>query len=136
MAPKEVKPKWRNTVGAVVRAWMEPSCRDWRKMLEGQKIRLWTELRKAFQYLEGTEERAKKYALQQLGFAYRRFRKYLDDNYIKKGLTPFEEFGRITPAQWDELTDEEAKRISERNSASAKKNKDRPKLGVGGTLQR
>ena len=28
---------------------------------------MWTELTKAFQYPEGTEERAKKYALQQLG---------------------------------------------------------------------
>ena len=47
--------------------------------------------------------------------------------YIQKGLTPFNEFGNITPSQWEELvaqkTSPEALELSFRNTELAKRNK-------------
>ena len=56
--------------------------------------------------------------------------------YIQKGLTPFNEFGNITPSQWEELvaqkTSPEALELSARNTELAKRNKHHHHLGPGG----
>ena len=48
----------------------------------------------------------------------------MNKKYIQKGLTPFHEFGNITPSQWEEL--------SARNTELAKRNKHHHHLGPGG----
>ena len=54
----------------------------------------------------------------------------------KKGLTPFNEFGNITPSQWEELvaqkTSPEALELSARNTELVKRNKHHHHLGLNG----
>jgi hypothetical protein len=60
----------------------------------------------------------------------------LNTKYIQKGLTPYHEYGDITPNQWalvmDEKTSKAAKAISAKNREQAKKNQHHPRLGPGG----
>ena len=60
----------------------------------------------------------------------------LNTKYIQKGLTPFNEFGKITSSQWDELvaqkTSPKALELSARNIELAKRNKHHHHLGPGG----
>ena len=55
---------------------------------------------------------------------------------IQKGLTPFNEFGKITPSQWEELVAQKASpkalELSARNTELAKRNKHHHHLGLGG----
>jgi hypothetical protein len=71
-----------------------------------------------------------------MGQSFRRWRSELNIKYIQKGLTPFHEYGNITPTQWallmDERTSEAAKTISAKNREQAKKNQHHPRLGPGG----
>ena len=66
----------------------------------------------------------------------RRWRSELNTKYIQKGLTPFNEFGKITPSQWEELvaqkTSAEALELSARNTELVKRNKHHHHLGPGG----
>ena len=59
----------------------------------------------------------------------------LNKKYIQKGLTPFHEFGNITPSQWEELvaqkTTPEALLLSARNTERANRNQYRQHLGPG-----
>lgn len=118
------------------RTWMDPSIPDWRQVPNETKEFLWTELKKVFQYPRGTKEEAKEHALKQFGQSYRRWRWELNTNFVKKNLTPFNEYGRITPTQWKEFvrqkTSETAQNISTHFSEMAKKNMHRPFLGPGG----
>ena len=56
--------------------------------------------------------------------------------YIQKGLTSFNEFGKITPSQWEELvaqkTSPEALELSVRNTELVKRNKHHHHLGLNG----
>ena len=38
-----------------------------------------------------------------MGESFRHWRSELNKKYIQKRLTPFNEFGNITPSQWEEL---------------------------------
>ena len=71
-----------------------------------------------------------------MGETFRRWRTELNKKYIQKGLTPFNEFGHITPSQWAELvaqkTSPEAMELSARNSEFAKRNVHRHRLGPAG----
>ena len=62
-----------------------------------------------------------------MGESFQRWRSELNTKYIQKGLTPFNEFGKITPSQWEELvaqkTSPEALELSARNTELAKRNK-------------
>ena len=64
------------------------------------------------------------------------WRSELNTKYIQMGLTPFNEFGKITPSQWEELvaqkTSLEALELSARNTELAKRNKHHHHLGPGG----
>ena len=66
----------------------------------------------------------------------RHWRSELNTKYIQKGLTPFNEFGKITPSQWEELvaqkTSPKALELSARNIELAKRNKHHHHLGPGG----
>ena len=71
-----------------------------------------------------------------MGESFRRWRSELNKKYIQKGFTPFNEFGKITPSQWEELvaqkTSPEALELSARNIELAKRNKHHHHLGPGG----
>ncbi|KAJ1274638.1 hypothetical protein BS78_05G076900 [Paspalum vaginatum] len=121
LEPFPVRAKFRNVVGVVAREWVEPT---WPDILE-----------------EGArcnEEKAKSYALKQLGYAYRQWRTDLMRKYVKNNLTPFEEYGKITQVQWDEFmrqrTIEEAKELSRANTALAKRDVHKTNLGSDGYI--
>ena len=71
-----------------------------------------------------------------MGESFWRWRSELNKKYIQKGLTPFNEFSKITPSQWEELvaqkTSPEALELSARNTELAKRNKHHHHLGPGG----
>ena len=71
-----------------------------------------------------------------MGESFRRWRSELNKNYIQKGLTPFNEFGKITPSQWEELVAQktlpEALELNARNIELAKRNKHHYHLGPSG----
>ena len=60
----------------------------------------------------------------------------LNKRFIQNGLTPFHEFGHITPSQWEDLvaqkTTPEALALSAHNTELAKKNVHHHCLGPGG----
>ena len=55
-----------------------------------------------FRFPEGKQELVKN-AFKIMGESFQRWRSELNKKYIQKGLTPFNEFGNITPSQWEEL---------------------------------
>jgi hypothetical protein len=89
-----------------------------------------------FRFLEGKHELVKHHAFKIMGQCFRCRRLDLNMKYIQKGLTPFHEFGNITPSQWEELmaekTSPEALALSARNSQQAKNNQHHPRLGPSG----
>jgi hypothetical protein len=60
----------------------------------------------------------------------------LNKNYIQKRLTPYHEFGHITPTQWAllvaEKTTSKALARSAKNSEQVKKNQHHSRLGPSG----
>ena len=75
-----------------------------------------------------------------MGESFWHWRSELNTKYIQKGLTPFNEFGKITPSQWEELmaqkTSPEALELSARNTELAKRNKHHHHLGPVATMPR
>jgi len=71
-----------------------------------------------------------------MGCSYRKWKTDLTNKYLKNDLTPFEEYGKITQAQWDEFkrqrTTEQAIKLSKANSALAKRDVHKPHLGPAG----
>ncbi|WVZ93308.1 hypothetical protein U9M48_039297 [Paspalum notatum var. saurae] len=116
LEPIEVRAKFRNAVGVVPKS---------------RKDFLRAELRKWFQFPHGTEEKAKAYALKQMGCSYRKWKTDLTNKYLKNDLTPFEEY-----AQWDEFkrqrTTKQAIKLSKANSALAKRDMHKKHLGPAG----
>jgi hypothetical protein len=89
-----------------------------------RKEDLWDEkLKINFRFPEGKLELVKRH-------------RFLNMKYIQKGLTPFQEYGKITLSQWAELMAEktslEALALSAHNSEQATKNQHHPCLGPGG----
>jgi hypothetical protein len=116
---------------------LNPAIRNWKDYPEEKKNKMWDEyLIKNFRFLKGTHALVKHRALQMMGQSFRRWRSELNIKYIQKGLTPYNEYGNITPTQWvfliDEKTSEAAKAISAKNREQAKKNQHHPRLGPGG----
>ena len=88
-----------------------------------------------FRFPEGKQELVKN-AFKIMEESFRHWMSELNKKYIQKGLTPFNEFGKITLSQWEELvaqkTSPEALELSARNTELAKRNKPHHHLGPGG----
>ena len=54
---------------------------------------------KTFIFPRGTRDKVKHYARKMLSETFRRWQGELNVRYVKKGLTPFADFGDMTPAQ-------------------------------------
>ena len=84
----------------------------------------------------GTREQVNHYALKMLGEVFHRWKSELNTRYVKKGRTPFADYGDITPAQWEEFvrqkTTEEALALSQKHTELAKSNIHKVCLGLGG----
>ncbi|XP_066392050.1 uncharacterized protein [Miscanthus floridulus] len=101
-----------------------------------QKVDLWEKLKQNFRFPKGTHELVQQNAFKIMGQSFRRWRSDLNKNFIQQKLTPFHEYGNITPSQWEELvaekTSEASLSLSACNSEQAKKNQHYPRLGPGG----
>lgn len=78
-----------------------------------------------------------RYALKELvEDAFRKWKSYLNKNYVQKGKTLFNELRKITPRQWDEFvamkTFEESMALSAHHTKMAKKNVHPQHLGTDG----
>ena len=116
---------------------MNPTIPNWKEVLENIKNALWDRhLKVNFRFSEGKHELVKKNAIRMMGESFRRWRSELNTKYIQKGLTPFNEFGKITPSQWEELmaqkTSPEALELSACNTELAKRNKHHHHIGPDG----
>ena len=80
-----------------------------------------------FWFSEGSHQLVKRQALKIMGESFQHYKSNLNKNYIQKGLTPFNEFGHITPNQWADFvaqkTSPKALALSAHNTELAKKNK-------------
>ena len=115
---------------------MNPAIPNWKEVPEKKNDELWDkQLKLNFRFPKGKQELVKN-AFKILGESFRHWRSELNMKYIQKGLTPFNEFGKITPSQWEELvaqkTSSEALELSARNTELAKRNKHHHHLGPGG----
>jgi hypothetical protein len=82
------------------------------------------------------EERGKRATILTIGRALRRFRHTLNKLYVQPGVSPFNQFGFITPNEWNTFqqlhTTPEAMAHSNRMKELIQKNKFKHGLGPGG----
>ena len=102
-----------------------------------KKGELWDKkLKLNFRFPEGKHELVKLNAFKIMGESFQRWRLELNKKYMQKGLTPFHEFGNITPSQWEELmaqkTTPEALALSAGNTSLVKRNQHHHHLGPDG----
>ena len=99
---------------------------------------MWQLLSRTFVFSRETRDKVKHYARKMLGETFRKWKRELNVRYVKKGLTPFADFGDITPAQWEEFvrqkTTEQALALSQKHSDLAKSNVHKVHLGLGGYI--
>ena len=103
LEPKEFRGWFCNVIGALVSDKLNPAIPNWKEVPEKKKDELWDrQLKLNFRFPEGKQELVKN-AFKIMGESFQRWRSKLNKKYIQKGLTPFHEFGNITPSQWEEL---------------------------------
>ena len=99
LEPFVVRAKFRNAIGALVRQNMDITIDTWRNVPAGTKQRVWDEIVKIFIFPPEEVNRAKEYALKQLGISFRNWKSWLNTNYAQKGLSPRMVHEKITEAQ-------------------------------------
>ena len=91
---------------------MNPAIRGWNLVPMSQKVDLWEKLKQNFRFPEGTHELVQENAFKIMGRSFRCWRSDLNKNFIQQKLTPFHEYGNITPSQWEELVAEKTSEAS------------------------
>nr|AAX96367.1 transposon protein, putative, CACTA, En/Spm sub-class [Oryza sativa Japonica Group]ABA91927.1 transposon protein, putative, CACTA, En/Spm sub-class [Oryza sativa Japonica Group] len=136
LAPKTARAKFSSQCGIIVREKISITVKDWDHVTDGDKEVLWKELKKIFQFPEGSEAAVRNCALQTMAKSWRGWKITLNKKFVKTGRTPFSTYANITPNQWDDFltlkkSPEEIKR-SQKYSELAKKNKFPHRLGSAG----
>ena len=97
---------------------LDPTIPSWPLVPEGRKEAMWQLLSRTLILPRGTREQVRHYALKMLGETFRRWKSELNTRHVKKGRTPFADYGDITPAQCEEFvrqkTTEEALALSQK----------------------
>lgn len=127
LSPEDVCSKYSNQCGAIVRDNVEITFKDWKKVNPAKKNTCWTELKSKFSFPEGTDEEvAKDFALKTMGKLWRNWKTDLNTKYVQKDRQPFNDYGKITKAQWEEFvalkTSAEEKEKSQKMSELTIKN--------------
>nr|ABF98011.1 transposon protein, putative, CACTA, En/Spm sub-class [Oryza sativa Japonica Group] len=131
-----VLPKGEPLAPKTTRAKFSSQCGIIDHVTDGDKEVLWKELKKIFQFPEGSEAAVRNCALQTMAKSWRGWKTTLNKKFVKTGRTPFSTYANITPNQWDDFltlknSPEEIKR-SQKYSELAKKNKFSHRLGSAG----
>ena len=136
LAPKTARAKFSSQCGIIVREKIPITVKDWDHVSNGHKEVLWKELKKIFQFPDGSEAAVRNCALQTMAKSWRGWKTTLNKKFVKTGRTPFSTYANITPNQWDDFltlknSPEEIKR-SQKYAELAKKNKFPHRLGSAG----
>nr|ABA93848.1 transposon protein, putative, CACTA, En/Spm sub-class [Oryza sativa Japonica Group] len=136
LAPKLARVKFSSQCGIIVREKIPITVKDCDHVSNGDKEVLWKELKKIFQFPDGSEAAVRNCALQTMAKSWRGWKTTLNSKFVKTGRTPFSTYANITPNQWvDFLTLknslEEIQR-SQKYAEYAKKNKFPHRLGSAG----
>ena len=99
--PLEIVAKFHNAIRAIIRTkvFVDPTIPKWTLVPEGRKETMWQLLSRTFILPRGTRDKVKHYTRKMLSETFRRWKSELNIRYVKKGLTPFADFGDMTPAQ-------------------------------------
>ena len=92
-------------MGAIIRTKVVvgPTIEKWTLVPEGKKETMWQLLSRTFVFSRETRDKVKHYARKMLGKTFHRWKSELNVRYVKKGLTPFADYGDNTLAQWEEF---------------------------------
>jgi hypothetical protein len=119
----EMRAKWRNAIGALVRDEPNPTIKSWTLFSKETKTFLCDRLFKNFRFQEGSHGKVQHQALKQIRESFRCWKSELNTKYIQKGLTPFDKYRNIIPGMWADLvaqkTTPEAVALSARNTKLA-----------------
>jgi hypothetical protein len=133
LAPAETLPKWRNTLGFLVRDHLDITVREWKNVDNNEITRMWNRLLTRFVLPQGSEDLVKEHTLKQWGIMFRNYKSELNSKWAKKGLDPTKRY-KITAGQWavflEQRNSDEFKALSESKSELAKRNKYHHHLGT------
>jgi hypothetical protein len=109
---------------------------DWGVVLVNEKEALWELIKAHYVFPSEHEESGKRATILAIGRAHRRFRHALNKFYVQPGVSPFNQFGFITPNEWKTFqqlhTTPEAMTRSNRMKELIWKNKFSHRLRPGG----
>ena len=99
--PIQIVAKFHNAIEAIIRTKVvvDPTIEKWTLVPEGGKEAMWQLLSRTFVFPRETRDKVKLYARKMLGETFCRWKSELNVRYVKNGLTPFADYGDITPAQ-------------------------------------
>nr|ABA97331.1 transposon protein, putative, CACTA, En/Spm sub-class [Oryza sativa Japonica Group] len=103
LAPNTARAKFSSQCGIIVREKIPITVKDWDHVSNGDKEVLWKELKKIFQFLDGSEIAVWNCALQTMAKSWRGWKTTLSKKFVKTGCTPFWTYANITPNQWDDF---------------------------------
>nr|BAX25092.1 hydroxyproline-rich glycoprotein -like [Oryza australiensis] len=127
LEPKVAMTKFSSACGVLARTHGPLNVDSWEQVDDNLKNFIWNELQKWFVYLPGLEALGKEFALKTIGGRWRQWKSDLNTNYVQKNKSPFEDYGGITPTEWDrivaKMTSPEALARRKKMSDLAKRNK-------------
>jgi hypothetical protein len=101
-----------------------------------EKEALWELIKAHYVFTSELEERDKRATILTIGRSLRRFRHALNKFYVQPGISPFNQFGFITPNKWNTFkelhTTPKSMAHSSRMKEQIQKNKFKHRLGPGG----
>jgi hypothetical protein len=134
--PKGILSKWCNECGVLAREKCKITWIDWGVVLVNEKEALWELINAHYVFPSKHEERGKRATILTIGRALRRFKHALNKFYIQPGVSPFNQFGFVTPNEWNTFqqlhTTPEAMAHSNRMKELIQKNKFKHRLGPSG----
>jgi hypothetical protein len=134
--PKGINAKWCNDCRTLVRENVRITFEHWHCVPSEKKKELWKAMKDKYIFPTEVLDRGEKATLYTMGRALETFRCNLNKDCVKKGLTPFNDFGYITPDDWttfiNQRTSNKALEVSQNFQALSKKRKWNPNLGPGG----
>jgi hypothetical protein len=134
--PKGVNSKWCNDYGVLVREKYKITWIDWGAIPVNDKEALWELIKAHYVFPFEDKERGKRATILTIGRALRRFRHALNNFYVQPGVSPFNQFGFITPNKWSTFkelhTTLESMARSNRMKELIQKNRFKHRLGPSG----
>ena len=101
LEPEGVNAKWCNDCRVLAREHCKIIQDDWRKIFDEHKQFLWAEIKKYYVFPPYLADDAKIANIKTIGKCLRTFRWELNKEYVRHGLTLFNQFGFITPNKWN-----------------------------------